>query len=84
MEAVHADDDIKGFIRHGQIAHIALNAPDMSLAVQPFFGLLKHIRAVIQTGDTRIFQRRPFALREHSRSDRNIQQSARKIVGNIG
>ena len=84
VEAVHADDDIKGFIRHGQTAHIALNASDMRLTVQPFLGLFKHIRAVIQTGDARVFQGCPFALREHGRSDRNIQQSARKIVGNIG
>ena len=83
MEAVHADNDIKGGIVHGQVAYIALHALDVGLPGQPFFGLRKHVCAVIKAGDLRVFQGCPFVLREHSRPDGNIQQSPRKIIRDV-
>ena len=84
MEAVHADNDIKRFVGHGQVSHIALNALDVRQAAEPFLGLLEHIRAVIQAGDAGVFQGGPFALREHRSAHRNIQKLARKVVGDVG
>ena len=84
VEAVHADDEIKGFAGHLQLPHIALYALNMRIAAQPLLGLRQHIYAVIQTGNARVFQPRPFAFREHSCSDRNIEKRARKIAWNIG
>lgn len=69
---------------HLQLPHIALYALNMRIAAQPLLGLRQHIYAVIQTGNASVFQPRPFAFREHSCSDRNIEKRARKIAWNIG
>ena len=84
VEAVHADNDVKRSVVHRQITHIALHAFDVRLAAQPFLGLRKHIYAVIETRDAGAFQGCPFAFREHSRSDRDIQKLSGKVVGDIG
>ena len=83
VEAVHADDGVERFVRHRQISDIALHALDVRIAAQPLFRLREHIRAVIQTGDARAGQPRPFALGKHRRPDRDVEQRARKVVGNI-
>lgn len=84
VETVHADNNIKSAVVHRQIAYISLNALDVRQAAQPFLGLRKHTYAVIETRDAGAFQGCPFALREHGRSDRDIQKISGKVVGDMG
>lgn len=74
VKAIHADDDMKGFVVHLQISDIALNTLDMCMTIKPFSGLFKHIHTIIKTGNLRIFQGNPFVLCKYSRSDRNIKK----------
>lgn len=62
VEAVHADDEIKGFAGHLQLPHIALYALNMRIAAQPLLGLCQHIYAVIQTGNARVFSAAPICV----------------------
>ena len=84
MEAIHAENEIKRTIFKGQCAYVPLHGFDIgnSCLAEAMFGLLQHIRAIVQTSNVCLCH--PFVLlaRKHCCTYRHIKHSAIEIVRN--